>query len=95
MALPLLWSQHPVFRLEPGTRLELPGVTRVRRTSQLGIDLPEDTPWPQATIADGRAIDLSRVHTGLGWAAKLYAGCPRAGDRRGARWCSPDHRLGP
>ena len=23
--LPLLWSQHPVFRLEPRTRLELPG----------------------------------------------------------------------
>ena len=76
MPLPLLWSQHPVFRLEPGTRLELPGVTRVGRTSQLGIDLPEDTAWPQATTADGRAVDLSRVHTGLGWAAKLYAVAP-------------------
>jgi len=74
--LPLLWSQPPVFRREPGTRLELPRVTRVVRTSQLGIDLPEDTTWPEASIGDGRSIDLSRVHTGLGWAAKLYADAP-------------------
>lgn len=71
--LPLLWSQHPVFGLEPGTRIELPGVGRVVRTSQLGIDLAEQTAWPVSSAAGGRSIDLSRVHTGLGWAAKLYA----------------------
>ena len=26
--LPVLWSAHPTLRLEPGTRLELPGVTQ-------------------------------------------------------------------
>jgi galactose mutarotase-like enzyme len=76
-SLPLLWSQHPVFRLEPGTRLELPGVTQVVRTGQLVIDLPEDAAWPQATSSDGRSIDLSVVHTGLGWATKLYADAPQ------------------
>jgi galactose mutarotase-like enzyme len=76
-ALPLLWSQHPVFRLEPGCRIELPGVARVTRTSQAGIDLPAETDWPVASPADGAPIDLSRVQTGLGWSAKLYAEAPQ------------------
>ncbi len=71
--LPVLWSQHPVFRLEPGCRLEMPGVTEVVRTSQSGIDLPARAPWPEAAPAGGVPIDLSVVHSGLGWAAKLYA----------------------
>lgn len=71
--LPVLWSQHPVFGLEPGTRLELPGVARVVRTSQLGIDLAQETVWPDSSAADGRSVDLSGVHTAQGWAAKLYA----------------------
>ncbi|HZV99944.1 MAG TPA: hypothetical protein VFF55_00160 [Candidatus Deferrimicrobium sp.] len=75
-AQPLLWSQHPVFRLEPGCRIELPGVTEVVRTSQSGIDLPARASWPTATAAGGMPVDLSHVHTGLGWSAKLYAGAP-------------------
>ena len=70
---PLLWSQHPVFRLEPGCRIELPGVSEVVRTSQSGIDLPARSGWPVAAPTGGSPIDLSRVHTGLGWSAKLYA----------------------
>jgi hypothetical protein len=70
---PLLWSQHPVLRLEPGCHLELPGVTEVVRTSQAGIDLPARTAWPVTETAEGVPLDLSFVHTGLGWAAKLYA----------------------
>jgi hypothetical protein len=75
-AQPLLWSQHPVFRLEPGCRIELPGVAEVGRTSQSGIDLPARAGWPVAQPQDGAPIDLSRVHTGLGWSAKLYADAP-------------------
>jgi hypothetical protein len=72
-ALPLLWSQHPVLRLEPGTRLELPGVSRVHRTGQRGIDLPAKPSWPSAMTGDGRSVDLARVRSAEGWAAKLYA----------------------
>jgi hypothetical protein len=75
-ALPFLWSQHPVFDLEPGTRIELPGVAEVVRTSQAGIDLPPRTPWPLAAPLAGGTLDLSRVHSGLGWSAKLYAEAP-------------------
>lgn len=74
--LPILWSQHPVFRLEPGTRLELPGVTEVVRTSQAGIDLPPRSSWPLAAPFSGGSLDLSLVHSGLGWSAKLYAETP-------------------
>ncbi len=73
---PLLWSQHPVFRFEPGCRLELPGVTEAVRTSQAGIDLPARVGWPLAVPSGGAPLDLSRVHTGLGWSAKLYAQAP-------------------
>jgi hypothetical protein len=75
-ALPFLWSQHPVFDLEPDTLLELPGVTEVVRTSQAGIDLPPRTSWPLAAPRAGGTLDLSRVHSGLGWSAKLYAEAP-------------------
>ena len=71
--LPLLWSQHAVLRLEPGARMELPGITRVRRTGQRGIELPREPAWPIATTSEGRALDLTRVRSAEGWAVKLYA----------------------
>lgn len=74
--LPLLYSQHAVLRLEPGTHLDLPQVGQVVRTVQMGIDLPEDPAWPEARTAEGQAVELARVHTGAGWAVKLYALAP-------------------
>jgi len=71
--LSFLWSQHAVLGLEPGCRLDLPDVRSVVRTSQHGIDLHEQTTWPMASLPGGTRIDLSCVHSGLGWAAKLYA----------------------
>jgi hypothetical protein len=71
--LPMLWSQHPVLRLEPGTLIDVPGVTHVRRTGQRGIELPEEPAWPVAATLDRGDTDLSRVRQGEGWAAKLYA----------------------
>ena len=60
-ALPFLWSQHPVFALEPGCRLELPGVERASLTWQLGIDLPDEPAWPLATTKAGDGVDLATV----------------------------------
>jgi galactose mutarotase-like enzyme len=72
--LPVLWSAHPVLALPPGTRLVLPGVERVRVTWVAGLDLePGEAAWPVARLADGTRVDLGRVRTDEGWAAKLYA----------------------
>ncbi len=96
-AQPLLWSQHPVFHLEPGSRIELPGVAEVLRTSQAGIDLPARCPWPLATpTGAGQPVDLSVVHTDLGWSAKLYADSPPGTATAVAPGrCPSRHRLGP
>jgi hypothetical protein len=86
--MPLLWSQHPVMRLEPGAYLDLPGVDRVIRTWQRGIALPDEPTWPRAVTDVGEEVDLACVRTAAGWAAKLYAHPPeevRAVARDGAR----------
>ena len=74
--LPLLWSQHPVLKLEPGCYLDLPEVHSAVRTWQHGIDLPDETAWPRASTADRGEVDLACVRTGEGWAAKLFAHAP-------------------
>jgi galactose mutarotase-like enzyme len=83
--LPVQWAQHAVLRLEPGSHLDLPGVTRVGRSFQLGIDLPTDLNWPIATTTDGEGIDLARTKTDTGWAAVVYAEA-----LAGARAVTPD-----
>jgi galactose mutarotase-like enzyme len=76
--LPVLWSMHPVFLLEPGTRLDLGDVAEARLTAALGIPiLPADrVDWPVARRDDGQPVDLSLVRGPEGWAAKLYAEAP-------------------
>jgi hypothetical protein len=71
--LPFLWSQHAVLLLEPGTLIDLPGVSRVWRTGQRGIELPEVVAWPIAGAGERGDLDLSRVRSAEGWAVKLYA----------------------
>jgi galactose mutarotase-like enzyme len=71
--LPLTWAQHALLRLEAGSIFDLPGVHRVTRSFQLGIDLPEELEWPVATTTDGRHVDLSRMQPDAGWAAVVYA----------------------
>ncbi len=88
--LPMSWAQHGVLALEPGCRIDLPGVTRVVSSTTMGIDLPVESTWPRAKATDGRELDLSRVTTGEGWAAVVYADAPR-----GAAIVAPDGaRLG-
>ena len=74
--LPLLYSQHAVLKLEPGSYIDLPEVHQAVRTSQMDIDLPEQNEWPKAVTADGQEIDLACVRTETGWAVKLYAYAP-------------------
>jgi galactose mutarotase-like enzyme len=73
---PFLWSAHPLLTAQPGTRIELPGVSRVRVGSTLGRhDLTADgeIPWPLA------GDNFFVMPPGEGWAAKLFAESPAAG----------------
>ena len=83
--LPISWAQHPVLRLEPGSTIDLPGVTSVTPSAQLGISLPAEVAWPTAVTSEGRELDLSRVTTSEGWAAVVYADAPA-----GAAAVAPD-----
>jgi galactose mutarotase-like enzyme len=85
--MPLLWSLHPTFRLEPGTCIELPGVSEARVTATVGLELsPADAvAWPLAPSTTGGTIELSRVRAADGSAVKLYAPAPEA-----ARLVTPD-----
>jgi len=83
--LPISWAQHPVLRLEPGSTIDLPGVTSVTPSAQLGIRLPAEVAWPAAVTSEGRELDLSRVTTSEGWAAVVYADAPA-----GAAAVAPD-----
>ena len=83
---PFLWSMHPTVFLEPGGRIELPGVDQVRLTWVTGSPLSaaEAVGWPMATAPDGSAIDLGRVRAADGSAAKLYASPAAMGRFRAA-----------
>jgi galactose mutarotase-like enzyme len=83
--LPMTWAQHPVLAVEPGSYIDLPTVSRARRSWQHGIDLPDEPGWPKATTNDGQELDLGCVGTEAGWAAVLYADA-----REGARVVTPD-----
>ncbi len=62
--LPFLWSMHPLLALEPGARIELPGVGHLGLTRAVGLDLKTvegRLGWPMALTADGSTVDLSLV----------------------------------
>lgn len=85
--MPLLWSIHPTFRLEPGTAIELPGVSEARVTATVGMALPpaDAVAWPLAPSSTGGTIELGRVRAADGSAVKLYAPAPEV-----ARLVTPD-----
>jgi galactose mutarotase-like enzyme len=71
-SLPVLWSAHPALRLEPGTRIELRGITSTRVVGVLGwpFDPGESVPWPEPVAG----FDASLVRPiEQRAAAKLYA----------------------
>lgn len=86
VALPFLYSMHPLLRLPVGARIEVVGLTSVLVTHAAGLrlpGLPRRVGWPLAIGGDGEPIvlDLVRVPT-AGTAVKLYGGPDgTAGDR--------------
>lgn len=83
--LPISWAQHAVLKVEPGGYIDLPEVYQARRSTQLGVDLPETLDWPRAVTNDGREMNLACVRTAEGWAAVFYMD-----PREGARVVAPD-----
>jgi galactose mutarotase-like enzyme len=80
---PYLWCAHPLFTLQPGTLLELPGVSRARVAAVQGrhdFSVGSEVPWP----LDGGAG--FRVPETGGWAAKLFLESAGTG---GARLTDP------
>jgi len=75
--LPFLWSMHPLFALDPGSRIHVPdvGTMRLSHQSGLGLDVGSEVAWPASVAADGRSVQLDIVRgIEAGQAAKLYAG---------------------
>jgi len=75
--LPFLWSMHPLFALDPGSRIHVPNGGRMRLShgSGLGLEAGSDVVWPASPAADGRFVGLDIVRgIEAGQAAKLYAG---------------------
>ena len=71
--MPITWAQHALLALETGAIIDLPGVSRVRSSASLGIDLPDELDWPRGTHADGSTVELGRVDREAGWATVVYA----------------------
>jgi hypothetical protein len=78
LALPVLWSMHPLLALEAGARIEVEGLVTVLVTHVAGLPLapvPGRADWPETPGTDGRPIVLDVVgDPGAGTAAKLYGG---------------------
>jgi galactose mutarotase-like enzyme len=71
---PWIWSSHPLFNVQPGTTLELPGVTQVRVDRALGrpgLDHGDAVGWPEAV--SGESGRFTVPHRSAGWALKLFA----------------------
>jgi galactose mutarotase-like enzyme len=71
---PWIWSAHPLFNVQPGTTLELPGVTQVRVDSVLGrpgAAHGDAIGWPEGV--SGESDRFTVPHRSAEWAMKLFA----------------------
>jgi len=71
-AFPWIWSSHPLFNVQPGTAVELPGVRQMKLDQVHGRDdlSPDDVvSWPGAIGGDPERFTLP---SGGGWAVKLF-----------------------
>jgi galactose mutarotase-like enzyme len=70
-ALPVLWSMHPTFQIEPGTRIDAGPASSMRLTVAMGWDLqPADAlAWPVGPDGVDRSVALD---VSAAVAAKLY-----------------------
>jgi hypothetical protein len=71
-SFPWLWSAHPLFNLQPGATLSLPGVHQVKLDAVHGrpdLSRGDVVSWPEAI--SGRP-DPFVLPAGGGWAVKLF-----------------------
>jgi galactose mutarotase-like enzyme len=71
---PWIWSAHPLFNVQPGTTLQLPGVSQARVSAAHGRPDAEhgDTlAWPGAVSGEPSVFTMPRRDAG--WAMKLFA----------------------
>ncbi len=76
---PWIWSSHPLFNVQPGTTLSLPGVHQVKLDAVHGRDdvsRDDVVSWP---IAIGGAPDPFTFPENGGWAVKLFGDVGREG----------------
>jgi galactose mutarotase-like enzyme len=87
--VPWSWSAHPLFAVEAGDRIQLPGsIETLRLEGSRGGRLGRNgdiVSWPMAALADGSRTDLSLAQgaaSGIG--DKLFAGPLKANEN----WCA-------
>jgi hypothetical protein len=69
---PWIWSAHPLLNVQPGSVLDLPGVTQVKIAAAHGRDdlsVNDVVSWPGAIGGDGARFTF---HAEGGWAVKLF-----------------------
>ncbi len=72
---PWIWSSHPLFNVQPGSVLELPGVSQVRVDVAHGrpdLEPDDHVSWPGGIGGRADRFEFPRAE-GQGWAAKLFA----------------------
>lgn len=91
VAVPYAWSAHPLFAVDAGDRIHLPGNPEITVEGSAGQRLgPSGAKhtWPHVTLptpGDGSAVDLSVAQDALaGIGDKLYTAAPAEG------WCALD-----
>jgi galactose mutarotase-like enzyme len=71
---PWIWSSHPLFNVQPGTVLELPGVTQVRIDAVHGRDdliRGDIVTWPGSIGGEAERFRFP-ARDAARWAAKLF-----------------------
>ena len=87
-AFPWIWSSHPLLTVQPGSLLELPGVTQVKVDAAHGrpdLEVDDLVSWPGG-IGGRQDVFEFPAHGSGAWAAKIFAD---AGDDRCAVLTDP------
>lgn len=72
---PWIWSSHPLLNVQPGSTLELPGVTQVRVDAahrRPDLDVDDLVSWPGAVGGSIERFEFPPPGE-AGWALKLFA----------------------
>lgn len=89
VALPYLWSAHPLLQVQPGDQISLPGVSTLRKTYVKGLDTGPDTDnvaWPTGRFG----FPLDQVQGQCGFAGKFYASTTSARIGNATSWLAFD-----